>query len=56
VDGAAGLAGVIYDHVVPARQPWSRVVKAGEILRIIDIEGQQAVDFLCYNVADPGCR
>ena len=52
----AGLTGIVYDHVVPAREPWSRVVKAGEILRIIDLEGQQAVDFLCYNAADPGDR
>ncbi|MFK8251874.1 DUF1989 domain-containing protein [Ancylobacter terrae] len=52
----ADLHGVTYDHVVPARQPWSRVIKAGEILRIIDLEGQQAVDFLCYNAADPGDR
>ncbi|GAB4064135.1 DUF1989 domain-containing protein [Ancylobacter sonchi] len=53
---ATALDGVVYDHVVPARQPWSRVVRAGEILRIIDLEGQQAVDFLCYNAADPGDR
>ncbi len=52
----AGLTGIVYDHVVPAREPWSRVVKASEILRIIDLEGQQAVDFLCYNAADPGDR
>lgn len=50
------LDGVSYDHVVPARQPWSHVVKAGDILRIIDLEGQQAVDFLCYNAADPADR
>lgn len=50
------LTGVVYDHTVPAREPWSRVVKAGEILRIVDLEGQQAVDFLCYNAADPGDR
>ena len=55
-DAAANLDGVVYDFVVPARQPWSRVIKAGEILRIIDIEGQQAVDFLCYNAKDPGDR
>lgn len=53
---AAELEGVIYDHVIPPRQPWSHVVKAGEILRIVDLEGQQAVDFLCYNAADPGDR
>lgn len=53
---AEGLDGVIYDFVIPPRQPWSHVVKAGEVLRIIDLEGQQAVDFLCYNAADPGDR
>lgn len=54
--GVAGLDGVIHDDVIPARQPWSHVVKAGEILRIIDLEGQQAVDFLCYDAADLGDR
>ncbi|MFC5069932.1 DUF1989 domain-containing protein [Flaviflagellibacter deserti] len=53
---AADLDGVIYDFIVPAKEPWSRVIKAGEILRIIDLEGQQAVDFLCFNAADPGDR
>jgi len=32
--------------------PWSRVVAAADHLRIIDLEGQQAVDFLCYDKAD----
>jgi urea carboxylase-associated protein 1 len=53
---AAGLEAITYDFVVPARQPWSRVIKQGEVLRIIDLEGQQAVDFLCYNAEDPGDR
>lgn len=46
------LTGITYDFTVPARQPWSRIIKAGEVLRIIDISGQQAVDFLCYNASD----
>ena len=37
-----------YDVTVPARQPWSGFVKAGQILRIVDAEGQQAVDTLFY--------
>jgi urea carboxylase-associated protein 1 len=56
VEATAGLEKVIYDFVVPARQPWSRVIHAGEILRIVDLEGQQAVDFLCYSAEDPGDR
>ena len=41
------------DDVVPAGAPWSGVVRAGEHLRITDLEGNQGVDFLCYNAADP---
>jgi urea carboxylase-associated protein 1 len=43
---------VIEDTVVPACQPWSAEVCKGDIVRLIDLEGQQAVDFLCYNLAD----
>jgi len=39
--------------IVPAGAPWSGLVRQGEVLRITDLEGQQAVDFLCYNAADP---
>lgn len=38
----------VYDHTIPPRQPWSRVIPAGHVLRILDLEGAQAVDFLCY--------
>jgi uncharacterized protein len=55
-DATAGLEAITYDFVVPARQPWSRVIKRGEVLRLIDLEGQQAVDFLCYNAEDLGDR
>lgn len=46
----------IYDEVVPARHPWSRVIKKGQILRIEDLGGNQAVDFLVYNADDPAER
>jgi hypothetical protein len=39
--------------IVPAGAPWSGIVRKGQVLRITDLEGQQAVDFLCYNAADP---
>jgi uncharacterized protein len=44
---------VVEDRVVPAGEPWARVLKQGQILRIVDLEGRQAVDFLCYNAANP---
>ena len=45
-------AAPLNDGVVPARSPWTGVVRATETLRIVDLEGNQAVDFLCYNAAD----
>jgi urea carboxylase-associated protein 1 len=43
---------VVSEAVVPARAPYSAVVKAGQMVRIIDLESQQAVDALFYNAAD----
>ncbi|MEU8896249.1 urea amidolyase associated protein UAAP2 [Nocardia sp. NPDC048505] len=43
---------VVLDETVPACAPWSTVVRAGEILEIIDLHGNQAVDCLLYNAAD----
>ena len=46
------MTALLHDEVVPARSPWTGVVRAGGTLRIVDLEGNQAVDFLCYNAAD----
>ena len=35
--------------IVEAKQPWSGLVKKGQVLVIRDTHGQQAVDFLCYD-------
>lgn len=40
---------ILHDEIVPACAPWSGVVNAGHVLRLIDLEGQQAIDFLCFN-------
>jgi uncharacterized protein len=47
---------IVADEVVPARSPWSRVLRAGERLRIVDLRGNQAVDFLAYSAADTAER
>ena len=44
---------VVEDRVLPAGEPWARVLTHGQTLRIVDLEGRQAVDFLCYNAANP---
>ena len=38
---------------IPAGGSWSGVVKRGEVLKIVDVEGQQGVDFLCYSADNP---
>ncbi len=53
----AGLTGtVVHDCIVPARAPWLHPIAAGQTLRIVDLEGNQAVDFLLYATADDAER
>jgi urea carboxylase-associated protein 1 len=47
---------IVHDEVVAARAPWLHKVKAGQTLRIVDLEGNQAVDFLAYSAADDAER
>jgi uncharacterized protein len=49
-------ADAIYDHVVAAGAPWSGLLRAGQVLRIIDLNGQQAVDALFYVAGNPAER
>jgi uncharacterized protein len=37
---------VLLDAVVAAGAPWSGIVRRGQVLQIVDLEGQQGVDFL----------
>jgi len=46
----------VRDEVVPARAPWSAVVLADQLLSIVDLGGNQAVDFLVYSAQDPSER
>ena len=53
----AGLPkSVLLDEIIPARAPWDHLVHAGETLRILDLEGNQAVDFLLYAAHDDSER
>lgn len=46
----------LYRDVVPAGDYYMKVVKKGHIVRILDIEGNQAADVLFYNANDPSER
>jgi urea carboxylase-associated protein 1 len=45
-----------HDFTVPARAPFSTFVPKGAVLRIVDLEGCQAVDTLFYRADDFGER
>ena len=51
---ATGLdpATAIYDVIVPAGEPWIHEVLEGQVLRIVDVDGNQAADTLFYNAHD----
>ncbi len=47
---------VLLDETVPARAPWDHLLRRGERLRIIDMEGNQSGDFLMYALHDDSER
>ncbi|GAA2710101.1 urea amidolyase associated protein UAAP2 [Actinoplanes palleronii] len=46
----------VLDEQVDARAPWSAIVRAGQVLDIVDLKGNQAVDCLLYNADDTSER
>src|ERR1700730_13894920 len=42
-----------YSYRLAAGEPWLYTLKRGQYLRILDLEGNQAVDTLFYNSAEP---
>jgi urea carboxylase-associated protein 1 len=47
------LAGeAMFRQVIPAGDYWIDIIKAGQYLRIVDVEGNQAADTLFFNAAD----
>ena len=44
----------VYD--IPAEKPWSGLVKKGQVIRIEDTFGQQAIDTIFYNAHDTAER
>ena len=53
---ALAMEAAIYRQVVEAGDYWLHVVQRGQTLRILDLEGRQAVDTLFYNADDPAER
>lgn len=53
VESSLSPAQAGYRCVVEAGDYWMQVVRAGQTLRIVDLEGNQAADTLFYNANDP---
>lgn len=49
-------ARAIHAQVIPAGEPWLHRLDRGQTLRIVDLDGNQAVDTLFYSVEDPAER
>jgi len=51
---AADVPGTVRDDAVLAPGDcWTKVLPIGSLLRVIDLEGQQGTDFLCYDAKNP---
>jgi hypothetical protein len=44
--------GAVHREIIPAGEPFMHVVRRGQTVRIVDLEGNQAVDTLFYNADD----
>ena len=49
-------ADAAYSHIIPAGESWLHPINRGQTFRIVDLEGNQAVDTLFYNAADTADR
>ncbi len=47
---------ILLDEIIAARAAWDHRLLAGQTLRILDLEGNQAVDFLLYSADDDAER
>jgi uncharacterized protein len=43
----------VVDEICAAGEPWMKEIRKGQVFRILDLEGNQAVDTLFYNARDP---
>lgn len=53
VSSARKTEEAIYDKVLPAGEGWMYDLKPGQVLRIVDLEGNQAADTLLFDTENP---
>ncbi len=52
VESQLDPADAVYSQEIPAGEPWVHEIGRGQIFRIVDLRGNQAVDTLFYNAHD----
>ncbi len=52
VESRLNPANAVYSQEIPAGEPWIHEIRRGQIFRIVDLRGNQAVDTLFYNAHD----
>ena len=53
VESTRVVSEAIYEEVVAAGDGWMRELQPGQVLRIVDLEGNQAADTLFYDADNP---
>ncbi len=53
VESSLDAARAARSEVIPAGEPWLATIERGQVLRIVDLEGNQAVDTLFFRASDP---
>lgn len=56
VESPRDLGQACYDEIIPAGKGWIHALEKGQFFRILDLEGNQAVDTLFYNTENPSDR
>ena len=56
VESTLDPANAVYSAVIPAGESWLHPITKGQTFRIVDLEGNQAVDTLFYNAHDHADR
>ncbi|MFD2615475.1 urea amidolyase associated protein UAAP2 [Paenibacillus gansuensis] len=53
VESPRRIEDAIYDRIIPAGDGWMHELRPGQVLRIVDVEGNQAADTLFYDADHP---
>ena len=53
IESALAVKDAVFREVVAAGEPFMKEIKKGQVLRVLDLKGNQAVDTLFYNARDP---